>query len=165
MKLSKKMETAINKQINAEFYSAYLYLSMAAYFEEMNLSGFSAWMRAQTKEEMEHGMKLFDYVFERGGSITLAAIDKPVGKWKNPLDVFQASLAHEQKVTRMISNLYNLAKSEKDHATEIELQWFVSEQVEEEASVSDIIEKLKLVGSKGNGILMLDRELGQRKSS
>lgn len=163
MKISKKMETAINRQVNAEFYSAYLYLSMAAYFEQASLRGAAAWMRVQAQEELGHGMRLFNYVLERGGSADLKPIEKPPAKWKSPLGAFEASLEHEQKVTKMIDSLCNLAKSEKDHATEIALQWFVTEQIEEEASVGEIVEKLKLVGSKGNGLFMIDKELGKRK--
>lgn len=162
MKLNKKVETALNSQINAEFYSAYIYLSMAVYFENANLKGFANWMNVQAHEEWEHGKKILDYILERGGQVSLKAIEKPPVKWKSPLAVFQDAYNHEQKVTRLIENLYKLAKSEKDYATEIMLQWFITEQVEEEASASEIVEKLKLVENKENGLLMLDRELAQR---
>jgi len=163
MKLSKKMETAINKQINEEFYSAYLYLSMASYFEAMNLKGFANWMKVQYQEEVSHGMKLFDYALERGGSVALKEIGKPPSTWESPLAAFEASYEHEKTISSLIDDLYHLAVSEKDTATQIMLQWFVTEQVEEEASVSEIVEKLKLVGEKGNALLLVDKELGKRK--
>lgn len=163
MKLSKKMETAINEQVNAEFYSAYLYFSMALYFEQMNLKGFANWMHVQAHEEWGHGKKLVDYLLERGGTPDLKPIAKPAATWKSPLAVFQESLKHEQKVTGLIDRLYNLAKAEKDHATEIALQWFVSEQVEEEASVTEIVGKLKLAGDKGHALLIVDKALAERK--
>jgi ferritin len=125
--LSKKMEKAINQQINAELYSSYLYLSMATYFEAISLSGFSNWMRQQAQEELFHGMKMFDFVCERGGRV----IDQPPAKWASPLDVIKNVLSHEQKVTGLINDLVNLALDERDHATNIFLQWFVSEQVED----------------------------------
>jgi ferritin len=160
--LNKKMEKAINQQINAEMYSSYLYLSMATYFESKSLGGFSNWMRQQAKEELFHGMKMFDYVCERGGRVTLNAIDKPSAKWKSPLDAFENVLAHEQKVTGLINDLVNLAQKENDHATNIFLQWFVSEQVEEEDTAGSLVDKLKLIGKDANGLFMLDTELGQR---
>jgi ferritin len=160
--LSKKMEKAINQQINAEMYSAYLYLSMATFFESKSLGGFSNWMRQQAQEEMFHGMKMFDYVCERGGRVTLQAIDKPPSKWSSPLDAFENVLAHEQKVTGLINNLVNLAQKENDHASNIFLQWFVSEQVEEEDTAGGLVDKLIMIGKDANGLFMLDAELGQR---
>ena len=160
--LSKKMEKAINQQINAELYSSYLYLSMATYFESISLSGFSNWMRQQAQEELFHGMKMFDFVCERGGRVTLEAIDKPPAKWASPLDVMKNVLSHEQKVTGLINDLVNLALDERDHATNIFLQWFVSEQVEEEDTAGSLVDKLKLIGKDANGLFMLDTELGQR---
>ena len=160
--LSKQMEKAINTQINAELYSSYLYLSMCAHFESVSLSGMATWMRMQAQEEMFHGIKMYDFVNERGGRVTLEAIAKPPGKWKNPLAVFDDVLAHERKVTGLINDLVNLALDERDHATNIFLQWFVTEQVEEESSASTIVEKLKLIGNDANGLFVLDRELGQR---
>lgn len=157
------MEAAINEQVNAEFYSSYLYFSMALYFEQMNLKGFANWMHLQAHEEWGHGKRLVDHILERGGTPALKAIAKPVAAWKSPLAVFRESLKHEQKVTRLIGNLYNLAKAEKDHATEIALQWFVSEQVEEEASVGEVIEKLEMAGDKGHALLIVDRALAERK--
>ncbi len=160
--LNKKIEKALNEQINAEFYSAYMYLSMAAYLESMNLSGFSNWMKVQFEEEQFHAMKFYDYVLERGGEIKLKAIDKPPHKWKDIIEVFEATLEHEREVTKMINDLVDLAISEKDHATVNFLQWFVDEQVEEEASVEELLSQLKLVEGKGSGLFMLDREAKQR---
>ena len=160
--LSKKMEKAINQQINAEFYSSYLYLAMATYFESISLGGFSNWMRQQVQEELFHAMKMFDFVCERGGRVILEAIDKPPSKWKSPLDAFENVLSHEQKVTGLINDLVNLALDERDHASNIFLQWFVSEQVEEEATAGTLVDKLKLIGKDANGLFMLDTELGQR---
>jgi ferritin len=160
--LNKKMEKALNAQINAEFYSAYLYLAMEAHFAAEGLPGFATWMRMQTQEEMFHAMKMYDFVHERGGRVTLDAVAQPPAKWKSPLDVFENVLAHEQKVTGLINGLVDLALAEKDHATNIFLQWFVSEQVEEEASAGEVLQKLKLIGKDANGLFVLDGELGQR---
>ena len=135
---------------------------MAAYFESINLKGFANWMRVQAQEELTHAMRFFDYINERGGVVKLAAIEQPPTEWKSPLDVFEATYKHEVKVTGMINSLVNLAMKEKDHATYNMLQWFVAEQVEEEASADEIRQQLKLIGKDGRGILMLDRELGQR---
>jgi ferritin len=135
---------------------------MSAYFQSISLGGFANWMRVQAQEEMTHAMKFYDFVNERGGRVTLTAIDAPPTKWKSILDVFENTLSHEQKVTGLINDLVNLALKEKDHASQIFLQWFVSEQVEEEASADEIVQKLKLIGDAGGGIFMLDRELGQR---
>ncbi len=160
--LSKKMEKALNEQINAELFSSYLYLSMAAYFERLNLSGFANWMRVQEKEEKAHGMIFFNYISERGGTVELQAIEKPAFDWKSPIKVFEEVLKHEQKITALINNLVNIAIQEKDHATNNKLQWFIAEQVEEEANVSSLLEQLKLVEGKGQGLLLLDRELKTR---
>ena len=162
MVLPKKMEEAINKQINAELYSAYLYLSMAAYFESTNLSGFAKWMEVQAQEEKQHAMKLYHYVIERGGRVILDAIQKPQSEWKSPLDVFEAVYAHEKHVTELIYNLMDVAKSEKDYATEVMLHWFIKEQVEEEANASSILERIKMVKDSVNGILQYDKILGKR---
>jgi len=162
MVLPKKMEEAINKQINAELYSAYLYLSMAAYFESTNLSGFAKWMEVQAQEEKQHAMKLYHYVIERGGRVILDAIQKPQSEWKSPLDVFEAVYAHEKHVTELIYNLMDMAKSEKDYATEVMLHWFIKEQVEEEANASSILERIKMVKDSVNGILQYDKMLGKR---
>jgi len=158
--LSDRMQKAINKQINAELYSSYLYLSMASYFESVDLSGCAKWMYAQTQEEIVHAMKMYDYVNEAGGRVLLDAIDKPQDAWDSPLAVFEHAYRHEQLVTGLINDLMNLAIEEKDHATQIFLQWFVSEQVEEEASASAVVNRLKLAGE--HGLFMVDKELGQR---
>ncbi len=160
--ISKKLETAINDQINAELYSAYLYLSMAAYFESKNLSGFAGWMRAQAQEEQAHAMKFFDYLNERGGRVNLKDIKASQSEWESPLDVFKNVYSHEQKVSSLINDLVNMAIKENDHATNNFLQWYVAEQVEEEASADEVVNKLELVGDSGNALFMLDRELGQR---
>ena len=157
-----KMENALNGQINAEMYSSYLYLAMSAHCQSLGLPGMANWMRVQAQEELFHAMKMFDFVCERGGRVILQAIDGPPSKWKSPLDAFENVLAHEQKVTGLINNLVNLALDERDHATNIFLQWFVSEQVEEEATAGTLVDKLKLIGKDANGLFMLDTELGQR---
>lgn len=160
--LKQTIEDALNKQINEEMFSSYLYLSMASYFESINLLGFANWMHVQAKEEMTHAMKFYAYVNERGGRVKLAQIDAPKTDWANSLEVMDEVLAHEQKITESINNLVNLAIDEKDHASNIFLQWFVTEQVEEEASVSDVLNKLKLMENAPGGLFMLDRELSAR---
>ena len=160
--ISKKIEQAINDQINAELYSAYLYLSMVAYFESVNLSGFATWMKAQTQEEIMHAMKMYDFVNERGGRVILKAIDTPLSEWDSPLAAFEAAYAHEQLVTGRINDLMNLAIEEKDHATNAFLQWFVNEQVEEEMSADNVVQNLKIANEAPGALFMLDRELGQR---
>lgn len=160
--ISKNMEKALNEQINAEIYSAYLYLSMESYFRSLDLSGFANWMRVQVQEEMMHAMKIYDYVDARGGRITLKSIAAPQTEWKSPAAVFEATYKHEQKVTGLINNLVSLAIKEKDHATNTFLQWFVNEQVEEESSADKIIQQMKMMGNAPGGMFMLDRELGQR---
>ncbi|MBN2332278.1 MAG: ferritin [Deltaproteobacteria bacterium] len=160
--LSQKMEKALNDQINAEMYSAYLYLSMSARFSELNFAGFAQWMKVQAAEEMTHAMKLYDFVIERGGRVILTKIDGPETSWESPLAAFEAVYKHEQYVTGRIHDLVDIAIEEKDHASNIFLQWFVTEQVEEEASADEIVQQLKLVGDKGNGLFMLNRELGAR---
>lgn len=162
MAISKKMEKAINGQINAEMYSSYLYLSMAADLDGKALAGFSSWMKTQAQEELYHAMKLYDFVLERGGTITLDAIEAPQKEWKTPLAIFQAAYKHELLVTSLINGLVDLAIKEKDHATNNFLQWYVKEQVEEEASADEIVQKLKLIGGKGDGLFMLDKEMAAR---
>jgi ferritin len=160
--IKERVEKALNEQVNAEIYSAYLYLSMSSYFDSVNLPGFAQWMKSQAMEEMVHAMKLYDYVIERGGRMLLGAIEAPPTQWDNPVAAFEATLEHERKVTALINNLVEIALDEKDHATNIFLQWFVSEQVEEEASVDSVLQKLKMIGSQGQGLFMMDRELGSR---
>jgi ferritin len=156
------MEKALNEQINAEMYSAYLYLSMESYFRSLDLSGFANWMRVQVQEELMHAMKMYDFVDARGGRIILKAIAAPEAEWKSPLAVFEATYKHEQKVTGLINDLVSLAIKEKDHATNTFLQWFVNEQVEEESSADKIIQQMKMMKDAPGGMFMLDRELGQR---
>jgi len=160
--LSKTMEKAINGQINAELYSSYMYLGMSAWFTAKGLAGFANWMRQQAQEEMFHAIKMYDFVGGRGGRVVLAAIDKPPGDWQTSIEVFQATLAHEQKVTGLINDLVNQAMDERDHASNIFLQWFVTEQVEEEANATAILDKLKLIGKETGGLFALDQELALR---
>jgi len=161
--ISKKMQDALNEQINAELYSAYLYLAMAAEFESNNLKGMASWMEVQAKEETEHAKRLYDFVNDRGGRVTLKAIDTPPAEWKSPAAAFKAAYEHEQKVTAMIHNLVDVARSEKDKAAEVMLAWFVDEQVEEEAQTSEIAEKLGMIKESANGLFMLDNALGKRE--
>jgi len=159
---SKKMQDALNEQIKNEFYSAYLYLAMAAYCDSINLSGFAHWLRAQFGEEQEHAMKLYKYIGDRGGRVVLQAIDQPASEFQGPLDVFEKVLDHEKKVTAAINNLYELALQEKDYPSQTLLQWYVNEQVEEESTASTIIEQLKMIGDKGPSLIMMDRHLASR---
>ena len=162
--ISKLLQDAINEQINAELFSAYLYLSMSAHFETQNLSGFANWTRVQYQEETGHAMKLYKYVFDRSGAVTLKAIAQPATKFKTPLDIFKEILKHEQKVTSLINKLYELAVKEKDYAAQIFLQWFISEQVEEEKNATDIINMLEMIGDSPVSLIMADRQLGARKA-
>lgn len=159
--ISKKMEKAFNEQIKWEYYSAYLYLSLSSYFTSLGLTGFANWMDVQFQEEQFHARRMFDYINEKGGRAILQAIDAPPSAWKSPLAAFEFALKHEYAVTKRINDLMTLAQKENDHASAIFLQWFVSEQVEEEASFGDTVNKLKLVGD-GSGLFMLDRELAAR---
>ena len=160
--LNKEMEAALNEQVNNELYSAYLYLSMAAWFEERNLGGFAHWMRLQFEEEQAHALKIFDYINERGGAVKLEAIATPTRDWETVLAVFEYTLNHEQEVTASINRLVDLAIKTSDHASNAHLQWFVSEQVEEEASADQAVQQLKMIENAPGGIFMFDRELGQR---
>ncbi len=157
-----KVIDALNEQIKNEFYSSYMYLAMSAYFSDLGLPGFANWMRVQAKEEITHATKMYDYVLARGGKITLKAIDAPPAAWKNPLDAMQAGLAHEKFVTKCLNELTDLAIKEKDHASQIFLSWYVTEQVEEEQNFNDLVNALKLIKGEGQGVLMMDRELGAR---
>ena len=157
------MEKALNEQINAEFYSAYLYLSMSAYFEELDYPGFAQWMRIQSKEEQDHGAKIYDYVIARGNNVSLEAIDKPQEKWDSVEAIFAHVLEHEQLVTSLINDLVDLAISEKDHATNQFLQWYVAEQVEEEENARDNLGKIKRAGGSKDLLFLLDAELGGRQ--
>ena len=162
--INKTVQDAINEQIKNELYSAYLYLSMGAYFEAVNLPGFAKWMKVQAAEEQEHAMKFFEYVFERGGRVQLKAIDQPPFEWKSSLQVFEQVLEHEQKVTGMINSLYALALKENDYASQVMLQWFITEQVEEEKNAATIIEQLKMIDARETAILVLDHDLGKRSA-
>jgi len=160
--LSQKMQDALNAQINAEYYSSYLYLSMAAYCEDISFKGFAHWFRLQSQEEMIHVMKLFDYVIDRKGRVELKSIDGPPVTWDSPLAVFEHAAKHEQHVTGLINRLASLAVAENDHASHALLEWFVNEQVEEEATVEQIVAQLKLAASTPAALFILDRELSQR---
>jgi len=160
--LSDKMRDALNDQINAEMYSAYIYLAMSAYFEEINLPGAANWMRIQQQEELAHAMKFYNYINERHTRIELKAIACPPKDWKSPLEAFQTAFAHEQMISGRINDLAVLASEEKDHSTLSFLKWFIDEQVEEESSVDNIVQKVKLVGNEGTGMYMIDQELAAR---
>jgi ferritin len=160
--LNKKIEEVLNKHLTEEMYSSYLYLSMSAYCDSISLKGFAHWMKIQSQEEYAHVEKIFDYIQEKQGKVTLAPINGPKVDWKNIIDVFEDTLEHEEKVSEMINVLATTALEEKDHATSNFLQWFVTEQVEEEAHVSEMLDQLKLVEGKGAGLFMLDREAKQR---
>jgi len=157
-----KMQEALNGQINAELYSAYLYLSMSAFYESQDLRGFANWMRVQFQEELAHAMKFYDHVNNRDGRVTLQAVEGPPPEWDSPRAPFEAAYQHEQKISGMINELADLAIQLRDHATHNFLEWFVAEQVEEEAAVKEIVQKLKLVGDSGEGLFLIDRELAQR---
>ncbi len=161
--LTKSMETALNRQVNREMYSAYLYLAMSAYFETANMKGFAKWMRIQAKEEQAHAMKIYDYIIARGGTIALEAIEGPKAKWTSAGKVFEETYAHEQKVTGMINSLVDLAIKEKDHATFEMLQWFVKEQVEEEQNANEILSQIRTVGDIPGHLFWLDHQLGKRE--
>jgi ferritin len=162
--ITKSMQDAINEQINKELFSAYLYLSMSAHFEAHNLGGFAKWLRVQANEEREHAMKFFDHVLERGGQVALKAIDAPAGSWKSNLEAFKEVEAHEQKVTASIHHLYEIALKEKDYAAQVMLQWFISEQVEEEKNAAEIVSQLEMIDAHGTAVLMLDKQLGKRSA-
>jgi ferritin len=160
--LKKAMQDAMNEQINKELFSSYLYLSMASYFEDKNLLGFANWMRVQADEERAHAMKFYDFILERGGRALLKAIDAPKTDWNSNLEVAEEVAAHEAMVTESINDLYELALKEKDYPSQVLLQWFVTEQVEEENNAAQIVADLKLVEERGTAVLMLDKELAKR---
>ena len=163
--LTEKMQKALNSQLNAELYSSYLYLAMNAYFKSVNLDGFANWMHCQAQEELLHAMKFYDFITQRSGKIHLMEVKAPPAEWGSPLAVFEATLEHEQKVTALINGLVDIAVEQRDHATQIFLQWFVSEQVEEEENVGGVLEQLKLMGEAKGGLFMMDRELAKRSPS
>lgn len=159
---NQKVQEALNKQANLEYFSAYLYLSMSAYYTSIGLNGFANWVRVQAQEELAHAMRFYDYINERGGRVELQKIEAPKIEWKSAMEAFEEILEHEIQITKSINDIVDLCIQEKDHASNILLQWFVTEQVEEEASASDILNKLKLTEGKGSGLFMLDTELAQR---
>jgi ferritin len=160
--MKKEMEKALNKQVNAELYSSYLYLAMESYFQSISLSGFASWMRVQVQEEMFHGIKIYDYIHERGGKARLEAIAKPEEKWETALAAFEHVLAHEQHVTGLINNLIDVALDVRDHAAKAFLDWFITEQVEEESTAGQIVDRLRLIGKDSSGLFLLDTELAKR---
>ncbi len=160
--MKERVAEALTKQVNKEFYSAYLYLGMSAYFQEKNLSGFANYMRVQAQEEMTHAMKMFDFLIERGEKPALERIDGIKSDWKDIVEIFDASLKHERMISDSINNILEIAFDEKDYATANMLQWFVSEQVEEESNAENILEQLKMIEGKGPGLFMLDREMQNR---
>jgi len=162
MRFNEKVQEVLNNQINAELWSAYLYLSMSAYFESEGFAGFASWMRIQYQEETAHAMKMFNFVNERGGRVELKPIAEVPTTWNGPLDVFEETFKHECLVTDLINNCVNVAIDERDHATVNFLQWYIDEQVEEEANVSAILDELKIVGTEGHALFMINRELGAR---
>jgi len=160
--ISKKLEDAINYQINRELFSEYYYLSMASYFSSVGLSGFENFFLVQVEEERFHAMKMYKFLNEKGGKVTLQAIEEPTTVFKSPLEVFELAYTHEKLVSKLINELMDLAIQENDHAAKNHLNWFVDEQVEEEDSMDTIVNKLKLIDGEGYGLLMLDKDLGQR---
>jgi len=162
MGIIKSIEIALNIQIKEELFSAYLYLSMAAWFKSKGLDGFAHWMQIQAQEELNHAMKFYNYILERGGRVELLAIDKPASKFNSALAIFEAAFKHEESITILISNLVNISRESKDHATESFLKWFVDEQVEEEASADAVVQKLRMAGDNGPSLMLLDKEMAQR---
>ncbi|MGD2205529.1 MAG: ferritin [Anaerolineae bacterium] len=162
MELSKKMQDAFNEQIKEELFSSYIYLSMSAYCETINLPGFAHWMRLQSQEELEHAIKFYSHINDRGGRVVFQALEQPPVEFEGPTDVFEKTLEHEQYITGKIHSLYDLAMEEKDYASYGLLQWFVDEQIEEEQTATEILELLKMIGDKGQGLVMLDRQLAER---
>lgn len=156
------IEKALNDQINAELFSAYLYYAMAAYFEATGIPGAAHWMRIQTQEELIHVSKYFEYIVDRGGRVALGAVAAPQAQWKSPLAAFEAALNHEREISSRIHRIADLAVKHRDHGTHNFLQWFISEQIEEEKSAEDVVQKLKLAGKDGAGLFMIDRELASR---
>lgn len=161
--ITKRMEEALNGQINKEFYSAYLYLAMSAYCNKLGMPGAEHWFRMQYEEEVIHMTKMFDYVMQQGGEAHLMQIDEPPKEFGDILNIFKASLEHEQFITKSINELLDVAVEEKDHATQVFLQWYISEQVEEEANVTDMVDRLKMAGDNGGALMMLDDKFGQRQ--
>ncbi len=157
-----KIQDAFNAHLNAESFSAHLYMSMSACFQSINLKGMAHWMRLQADEETMHEMKFFDYILARGGKVVLDQVNAPPTEWDSPIAIFEAAYGHERMITEKINKLVDLSLAESDHASNAFLQWFVTEQVEEEESVSELVEQLKLIGDDRGALFMLDKELGQR---
>lgn len=162
--MNDKIFKALNEQIKLEFYSSFLYLSIASYYENIPLEGFSKWFRKQSQEEQEHGMKIYDYILDRNLHVDLQAIDKPQVKFKSDVEIFTLALEHEQKVTKSIYNIYDMAVKEKDHATHVFLQWFITEQVEEEKNAQDNLDQIKLFGNDKAALLILDQNFSKKLS-
>ncbi len=160
--ISEKMQEALNEQVNKEFYSAYMYLAMSAYCDTIGLPGFSNWMRMQYEEESLHVTKMFDYILDQGGQVHLKVIEEPPKEYGTPLEVFEKTLEHEQYVTGLIHKLMDLAIDERDYATQTLLQWYVTEQVEEESNVNDVVAPLRMVGEDKGGLMMIDQQLALR---
>jgi len=166
--IGKKMESALNEQVNRELYSAYLYMSMSSFSDRIGLKGFANWFMVQYHEEMLHAMKIYEYIMRQGGKVKLMNLQEPPSEFDSPLDMFEKTLAHERFITKSINDLVDLAIAERDHATQIFLQWYVTEQIEEEENDNDIIAKLKLVGTgteNNNGLFLLDKELATRMTT
>lgn len=161
--LSERMLKALNEQLNRELYSAYLYFAMAAYFEDLNLEGFANWMKAQAEEELGHALRFYNYIYDRNGRVELKVIEQPPKEWESPLAAFEAAYKHEQFISKCINELAALAEEEKDYSTRAFLEWFINEQVEEEANVKKIVDKLKFAKDSPQVLFMLDQELGQRQ--
>jgi len=162
--MNDRMQAAFNAQINEELFSSYIYLAMAAHFETLNLEGFTNWMKHQAQEELVHAMRLFDHINRRGGRVALEAIGKPPLEYGTPVEVFEKALAHEQHISQCIHNLYKVAQEENDYPAQLELQWFVDEQVEEEETAGRAVDQLRMAGDNQSALLMLDREMAQRTS-
>jgi ferritin len=160
--ISKKMEDAVNAQINKEMFSAYLYLSMSSYAEVSGFKGIATWFKVQYHEEMVHSMKFYEYIIRKGGTVKLCAIEEPKREFHSPLELFEQALVHEEYVTKSINDLVDLAIAEKDHATKVFLDWYVTEQVEEEQNATEIIQTLKMIGDNKAALYMYDKELGAR---
>lgn len=160
--ISEKMQQELNEQVNKEFYSAYMYLAMSAYCNTIGLPGFSHWMRMQYEEESLHVTKMYDYILDQGGQIHLKMIEEPSKEFGTPIEIFEKTLEHEQFVTKAIHNLMSLAVEERDYATQTFLQWYVTEQVEEESNVNDILSPLRMVGNDKGGLMMIDQKLNGR---
>ncbi|MGB0872895.1 MAG: ferritin [Solirubrobacterales bacterium] len=163
--LNDSVQEALNEQVKHEFYSAHVYLAMCAWFEDQGLPGFASWMRMQYQEELGHGIRIFDFINDRDGKVIIEGVDAPPTSWDSPLAAFEAAYENEKAVSKSIDDLYDLAGKENDHATRVMLQWFITEQVEEEASTKQAVDRLKLAGNDSSALLVLDQQLGSRTSA